>query len=151
MGENDMSDHTSGGCLCGKVRFTIENPVNEVSACHCSMCRRWTSGPMHAIHVGPGVTVEGADEITWFTSSDWAERGFCRHCGANLFYRIKGETLDYIVSAGALDDQSGLSLKSQIFIDEKPAYYDFAGDIPSMTGEEVFAMFADQAPGDGDE
>ncbi len=31
---------------------------------------------------------------------------------------------------------------SQIFIDEKPAYYDFANKTHNMTGAEVFAAFA---------
>lgn len=145
-----MSTNTSGGCLCGKVRFTVESPVADVSACHCADCRRWTSGPMHAVHVGPGIKLEGAEHLSWYDSSDWAQRGFCKHCGASLFYVLKGAQPDYVISAGAFDDVSALNLSSQIFIDQKPDYYAFAGDIPAMTGEEVFAMFAEQSSDSGE-
>ena len=37
---------------------------------------------------------------------------------------------------------SGYAFTSQIFIDEKPAYYDFANKTHNMTGAEVFAAFA---------
>ena len=26
--------------------------------------------------------------LGWYDSSAWAERGFCRNCGASLFYRL---------------------------------------------------------------
>ncbi|WP_438713650.1 GFA family protein [Enterococcus sp. AZ109] len=29
-------------CLCGKVSIEIKDVHSEVSACHCSMCRKWT-------------------------------------------------------------------------------------------------------------
>jgi hypothetical protein len=41
-----------------------------------------------------------------------------------------------------LDTQPAGPLHQQIFIDEKPAFYDLAGDVPAMTGAEVFALYA---------
>ena len=34
-------------------------------------------------------------------------------------------------------------MEGQIFIDEKPNYYEFANDTPKMTGKQVFAQFED--------
>lgn len=132
----------SGQCLCGKVMFTASHDVSEVGVCHCSMCLRWVGGPSMATHPGPAPTINGAENLTWFESSEWAERGFCANCGSSMFYRLKGETPQYSIHAGAFDDQTQFKLAAQIFIDEKVDYYDFAGDIPSMTGAEVFEMFA---------
>ena len=88
---------------------------------------------------------EGEEHIERYRSSKWAERGFCRICGSNLFYTIV-DSGEYILAAGALDDQSDLTLDSQIFIDEKPAFYEFANETSNMTGAEVFAKYA--PPGD---
>lgn len=129
------------GCLCGKVRFRIAEPVDEVSICHCAMCRRWSGGPLFAIDCGKSLEHEGQEHIVLYRSSDWAERAFCGTCGTNLFYRLV-ESGQLILCAGALDDQSGLSIKSQIFIDEKPDFYDFANKTEMMTGKEVFALYA---------
>lgn len=138
-----MSDKSHGKCLCGKVSFTTER-IHEVGACHCGMCRRWCGSPGIAAHLKGPPAIKGEEFITWFSSSEWAERGFCNVCGSSLFYRLTGETPQYFVMAGTYDDQSAFKLASQIFIDEKPEYYDFAGDIPSMTGAEVFALYADK-------
>ena len=32
-------------------------------------------------------------------------------------------------------------MKSQIFIDEKPEFYDFANETPKLTGKEVFDLY----------
>lgn len=136
----------TGGCLCGKVRFRIKEPVVQVGACHCDMCLRWCGGPIFALQCKGPVEFEGEEHIVRYRSSDWAERGFCGVCGSNLFYYLvpKGE---YAMSAGALDDTSGLQLESQIFIDEKPDWYAFSNEIETLTGAEVFALYA---PPDGE-
>lgn len=135
----------SARCLCGKVRYTVstgDTDKIEIGACHCEMCRRWSGGPGFATHPGPAPEIEGEEHIKWYRSSDWAERGFCAECGSNLFYRLSGDEPQYALFSGAFEDQSKVVLSAEIFIDEKPDFYNFAGDIPSMTGAEVFAMFA---------
>lgn len=38
-------------CLCGATRFEVQLRNYEVAACHCSMCRRHTSGPLMSIDI----------------------------------------------------------------------------------------------------
>lgn len=138
----EKSDRT-GGCLCGAVRFTAHDIPHEFAACHCSMCRKWTGGPVLAAHAEGPVTLEqGDDSLAWFDSSEWAERGFRRTCGTSLFYRLKGETPVWIVHAGTLDDTAGFAFTTELFIDEKPDSYAFTGERTVLTGAEVFAQFA---------
>ena len=127
----------AGGCLCGAVRFEASD-VHSVACCHCSMCRRWAGGPMFAVEPR-AVRFTGAAPAV-YRSSDWAERGFCRTCGSNLFYRYL-ETGDYFVNPFALDDLPELEFRLQVFIDEKPAFYDFANQTTKKTGAELVADY----------
>ncbi|KCZ54337.1 hypothetical protein HY29_14400 [Hyphomonas beringensis] len=131
-----------GQCLCGAVSLTVPDDVDHsaVGVCHCSMCQRWGGGPFFAIEGGQGITLDGREHVTAFRSSDWAERGFCSKCGTHLFYRLV-EQDSYTVPAALFDAQDGMALASQIFIDEKPAYYDLSNDTPKLTGAQVFAAF----------
>jgi hypothetical protein len=138
----------NGGCLCGAVRFTATPANREVGACHCSMCRRWTAGPFLGLDCGSTLTVADPAQLGVYRSSEWAERCFCKQCGTPLFYRLIAQNL-YYVSAEAFDDNAGYTLTSQIFIEEKPAYYDFANQTQNMTGAEVFAAFAPPSGGQG--
>ena len=76
-----------------------------------------------------------------YDSSEWAERGFCKNCGSNLFYRIK-ESNQYHLPLGLFEEEDSLNFNSQIFIDEKPQYYNFANTTKNMTGPEVFAAYS---------
>ncbi len=138
-----MSDQNkiTGRCLCEAVKVSITPETADIGICHCSMCRRWGSGPAMAIDAGTDVEVDGKEHVTTYRSSEWAERAFCSKCGTNLYYRII-ESGGHHVCVGMLDDQSKLGVTSQIFIDEKPEFYDFANETKTMTGAEVFAMFA---------
>lgn len=138
-----MSDKIqgSGSCLCGATRFTAKSTSKSVGVCHCTMCRKWGGGPLMAVDCGTDVSFEGEENISVFGSSEWAERGFCKKCGSNLFYRLKGSG-QYIMSAGLFDDDKAFVFESQVFIDEKPSYYDFANKTEDMTGAEVFAKYA---------
>lgn len=141
-----MSDdsRTTGKCLCGAVKITLTSQPKEVGVCHCGMCRRWGSGPAMAIEAGKGVEIEGEGHVTTYRSSDWAERAFCKTCGSNLYYRLI-DAGSYVVCAGLFDNQDSLAFTNQIFIDEKPSFYDFANDTKNLTGAEVFAMYAPPA------
>ena len=131
----------SGSCLCGATRFTAESMSNKVGACHCSMCRRWSGGPLMAVDCGTDVSFENEGNLSVFDSSAWAERGFCNQCGSHLFYRIKG-VKQYFMPSGLFDDDKAFVFDNQVFIDEKPSYYCFANETENMTGAEVFAKYA---------
>lgn len=141
-----MSDESkvTGRCLCGAVTIRLTGEHQDVGVCHCNMCRRWGGGPNMALDVGKDIEIEGRDHVSIYRSSEWAERAFCKNCGSNLYYRIV-EADEYVICAGILDDQGDLVLTTQIFIEEKPAFYEFANDTKMMTGAEVFAMYAPDA------
>ncbi len=133
-----------GSCLCGAVRVTAKNVSKNVGACHCSTCRKWTGGPLLAVDCGTDVSFEGEENVSVFDSSKWAERGFCNKCGSHLFYRLK-ESQQHIMSVGLFEDDRMFVLDHQVFIDEKPTFYQFANKTKDMTGAEVFAKYAPQS------
>ncbi|MEM0948369.1 MAG: GFA family protein [Pseudomonadota bacterium] len=137
---------TTGGCLCGKVRYTLAVPPKGFGACHCGMCRKFSGGIELGIELMPGgIAWEGEENIGTFNSSEWAARGFCKICGSSLFWQLKAEGKMnglYSLSAGTLDSLEGLELTGEVFIDHKPKGYDFAGNHTRMTEAEVMAMVA---------
>ena len=135
-----------GHCLCGAVRVRMTPPVPHVEACHCTMCRRWGGGAYLSLRGVPDPEIEGAEQIVRYASSDWAERGFCGKCGTHLFYFYRPKQ-SYSFTAGLFDGADGFTLDEEIFIDEKPGYYDFAGERERLTAAEVIAKYS---PSHGD-
>lgn len=127
----------TGRCLCGSVTYSADDVATDAHSCHCGMCRRWNGGPALAVGVGK-VNFNNDKIIKRYSSSDWAERGFCSACGTNLFYRLK-EADRYFLWLGTFDDQAPFNLKLEIYIDEKPSTYDLAGERTRLTGDEFIA------------
>ena len=130
-----------GQCLCGAVKITANSAESHVGACHCRSCRRWGGGPFMEINCGSDVDFEGHEHIARYNSSDWAERGFCRQCGSHLFYRLK-EPQQHMMPVGLFEEDEAREFRTQVFIDEKPDYYNFANETEDMTGAELFAKYA---------
>ena len=114
----------SGSCLCGAVSYEIAGPMRGSWACHCSQCRK-TSG-----HYYSATQVDDADlrvhdpegALTWFRSSDTAERGFCNRCGSSLFWKPDDRARTSIGS-GTLGLPTGLVTEKHICVEDKGDYY----------------------------
>ena len=119
-----------GGCLCGAVRYEVRGSLRPVIMCHCTQCRRTTG------HVMASTAARHADfrlltdqGLEWYDSSPEARRGFCRRCGSTLFWQGAGR--DYVsITAGSLDDSSGLKIACHIFVADKGGYYEITDGTP---------------------
>ncbi len=126
--------HT-GSCMCGNVSYQTRGELRPICACHCIQCRK-SSGHYSAATSVPTDNIEiSGDDLKWYRSSDIAERGFCGNCGSNLFYRPFGKGRVSIYS-GTIDGDTGLSITSQIWIEEKGDYYDLP-DVPVIDQSEL--------------
>jgi hypothetical protein len=133
-----MTEPIEGRCLCGAVTVRGTPVRGSVEACHCTMCRQWSGGAFLGVQCGTEVEIDGEAHIVRFRSSEWAERGFCCTCGSHLFYRFL-PTGGYSFLAGLFPDDALRPMAEEIFVDQQPPYYAFAGDHERLTGAEVIA------------
>lgn len=134
-----MAERIKGQCLCGNVSFDIGN-FDRIDACHCKMCQRWSGGPFIGADLRTGdISFSNDASLKWYASSEWAKRGFCADCGSSLFYRLNEQEDFWAITSGSLDIPDGHTITKEIFVDEKPSYYDLAGDQPRYTGPEFMA------------
>lgn len=126
----------SGRCLCGAVRITLDRAGTPIDVCHCTMCRAW-GGPFMSVSA-ESYTVEGEDRVVAYRSSEWAERAFCGTCGSNLWYDFLPAGQRSFL-AGLFELPEGFALREQIFIDEKPGWYDLAQQTVMKSGAQVIA------------
>ncbi|WP_297106104.1 GFA family protein [uncultured Devosia sp.] len=125
-----MSEHWSGGCQCGAVRYRFSQRPKGAHICHCRMCQK-AFGAFYAPLVGgPLPTFEVTrGEIALFRSSDQVDRGFCRRCGTPLtFAYVDGDWIS--VSIGSLDDPSAFPPKDQHGIESRLSWANGLGQLP---------------------
>lgn len=115
---------TTGGCLCGAIRYEIEGPLPPPSACHCAQCRRY-HGALGVYTLAPveRYKIKGRRNLAWYESSPGIKRGFCRICGSKLFWERTGSgQLD--VTVGTIDPPTGLKIEKHIYLADAGDYYD---------------------------
>lgn len=135
-----------GQCLCGETIFQVELSNHDVHICHCSICRRQTSGVIMTIDVKRGtLQFLKQQHLKIYYSSEWGERGFCNNCGTNLFWRMKDQSYCNI-NAFSLDEAPhDLKLDLEIYIDHKPTFYSFSNETKKLTEADVIALFTSAA------
>lgn len=96
----------TGGCSCGRVRYTARIESDEAYLCHCRMCQRASGNVSLAMKNVRQVDVSWSQEPDYYQSSPIARRGFCSTCGTSLTFEYLENTdkLDLIV--GTFDDPS---------------------------------------------
>ncbi len=128
------TERHEGGCHCGGVRYVVNNALRPVILCHCYDCMK-TIGTSIAATAAPtdDIVITG-DTLKWYKSSDIAMRGFCHECGASLFYKLF-KSSHMSITAGTLDDASGLACGGQIFGDDHPGFMPMPDDVPHVDDE----------------
>jgi hypothetical protein len=75
------------------------------------------------------VSIEGAENIRWYFSSENVRRGFCHVCGCSLFFDPPAK--DWIgISMGAFDGPTNVQTELHVFTAEKGDYYAITDGLP---------------------
>ena len=125
----------SGGCLCGKVRFTANAEPGFVGVCHCRNCQR-NSGSAFAVVLGfPAAAVSMQGELTTYTdtgdSGKSLLRRFCPECGSSLVDEASVIPGIVMISSGTLDDPSWVKPAMQIYCDSQQPWVNLGTDLHS--------------------
>ncbi|SFO02703.1 Uncharacterized conserved protein [Xenorhabdus japonica] len=129
-----------GRCLCGAVEVKTNQSIEDINVCHCETCQKWNGGPFLSVDCKDDLKIGGTESISIFSSSDWAERAFCKKCGTHLFYHLHHPSA-YYVSVALFGNNNSGKLFSQIYVDSKPAYYNFVEKTPMLTKEDILNLF----------
>ena len=114
----------TGRCECGGVRYEVHGTLRSVYNCHCGRCRRFTGHHMAATAARPDeVTFVEDDTLTWYQPDDTVEYGFCSRCGSSLFWRARAIPDKLCITAGSLDQPTGLTTTTAWWIAEAGDYH----------------------------
>jgi hypothetical protein len=87
---------SSGGCLCGAVRFAVVGEPRRVGICHCQDCRRTSGTAFSFFGVWNRASYEGRGELATFNG-----RSFCPKCGSRVVHLREDEAE---IMLGSLDE-----------------------------------------------
>lgn len=127
-----------GSCLCGEVAYQFEAPTENFVLCHCNRCKKASGSAFSAAMTVTGFKfLSGADSIDYYeapllTMPPRYRRDFCRNCGSPV-PRPTQEPGVYVVWAGSLDDDPGVSPSEHVWVNCEHAWEEGSDALPRLT------------------
>ena len=129
-----MTSSNEGGCVCGAVRYRVQDRPTNTMVCHCRTCRRVAASPVVAWVTFPRAHFEWVrGQAAEFHSSEPVTRAFCAACGTPLTYahRDSGETID--VTTCSLDDPNAFPPTHHSWLSHDLEWVRFGDGLPTFS------------------
>jgi hypothetical protein len=113
-----MADLT-GGCLCGRVRYTVHGDPVFSGLCHCRNCQRYTGSAFETLMGFPVGSVSVQGELKTYDnigdSGRTLHRRFCPNCGSGVVAEADLLPGLIFVLAGTLDDPAAFKPITEMY------------------------------------
>ena len=115
----------TGGCLCGAVRFEVDEPLVTAGWCHCTRCQRrtGTSGSIQG-RIAPGSLriLSGEELLHAYQPAGGFAKVFCSACGSSMWSRSPEDPEVISVRFGVFDTDPGIRPSYRQFVAYAPAW-----------------------------
>ena len=116
-----MTTPLTGGCLCGAIRYTVDVPVTELRACHCTHCQKASgaAGSVNAVIPGAALHITQGTLKRYDSAADSGRtlyRYFCGDCGSPIYSQRATAPETAVLRAGTLDDAGEMKITTNIWI-----------------------------------
>jgi hypothetical protein len=123
----------SGGCLCGKVRYTANAEPMFSGVCHCHDCQKFSGTAFAAVVAMPKAAVSVTGTLKTFTkngdSGQPIHRRFCPECGSGIIDEADVMPGAVMLNIGTLDDATWVMPASQIYCDSAQHWVQLGGEM----------------------
>lgn len=127
-----MSNKINGGCLCGAVKFELEEDFKAFYQCHCKQCQVLTGSAFASnlfTHPQNISWLSGMGSVVVYEHPDRDfSKSFCKSCGSAVPFVNKKRT-SLIVPAGSLASEIREKVQANIFVSEKSCWSSTEADI----------------------
>jgi len=129
----------SGGCLCGSVRYEVDQPALGETVCHCKHCQRQAGSAFSVVVAvrSSALTLTGEPKIYTDQGDSGGEvqRHFCGTCGSPIFSKVAARPKLLFIKAGTLDDVRSLAPTHHIWCDSAWPWTPFPVDAVKFAKE----------------
>lgn len=132
----------TGSCLCGGIRFRIDESLAPIQICHCEQCRKAQGGPFATNIPVPRSALQftaGQELLKEYESSPGKSRYFCSNCGAPV-YSSRAALPDVVrVRAGLIDGPLASRPQFHAYVGSQCNWWAIQDDLPQHQGAYIQA------------
>ncbi|GGC17153.1 hypothetical protein GCM10011371_00740 [Novosphingobium marinum] len=138
------TEHKEGGCLCGKVRYSVAWPPLTIVTCACANCQRHSGGAVSVIAVSKREDLDLRGDLRSYTDKGHTGgdvyREFCPNCGSAVITDTPTARANEIIfiKAGTLDETRDLEPSAHCWTGEGQKWMVYPEGAPTMIQQEDF-------------
>lgn len=123
-----------GQCLCGSIKYEVDEIKPQMGHCHCSMCRKFHGAAFSTLgeaDVKDFRWVKGEDQLKDYLANNGSVRQFCQNCGSSMTFAASKDTNNLIeFSLGTLDSDLDVPPDAHVYTGSKANWVDICDDLP---------------------
>ncbi len=124
-----------GSCLCGSIKYSIDDNLKLIVNCHCRFCSKAHGAPFTTLLFMPFAKlemIEGKELLAGYDVKAMnAVRCFCSRCGSRLYNYLPSMGMISLVVA-TLDTDAELHPIANINIESKCSWYPINDELPQF-------------------
>jgi len=127
-----------GQCLCGIIKYEVDQIEPQMGHCHCSMCRKFHGAAFATFGEARSENfhwITGENHLKSYKAENGTIRQFCENCGSSLIFKPSqddGKLVEFTL--GTLDNEIDLKPDAHIFVGSKACWVDIKDDLPQHEG-----------------
>ena len=116
----------SGGCLCGKVRYSASADPIFVGVCHCTNCQKSSGTAFNAVIAVPKPAVRMTGTVSTYEgrgdTGKATYKRFCPECGSPVVEEAAIMADVVMIPVGTLDTPGSVEPTMQIYCDSAQSW-----------------------------
>lgn len=128
----------TGQCLCGKIKYEMQNAPAMMGVCHCKNCQRQAGSAFSTLAVVPKTEFKFTSgkpklyEDSDTKSGNSVQRFFCETCGSPVYSAIPSQPGTLFLKTGTMDDTSGFKPMFHVWCSTKQGWVALEDGVPQM-------------------
>lgn len=124
----------TGKCLCGAIRYEVDELEPAMAHCHCSMCRKFHGAAYATFGEAKKENfrwLAGEEMLQSYTAENGTVRKFCSRCGSSMTFSAPGGDENLVeFSLGTLDSDISLRPDAHIYTGSKANWVEICDNLP---------------------
>jgi len=127
----------TGQCLCGAIKYEIDNPPAMTGVCHCKNCQRQAGSAFSTLAGVPKSEFHMTGEPKLYQDGDTAsgntvERYFCGNCGSPIYSALGSQPDQVFLKTGTMDETSGFKPMFHVWCSTKQDWVQLEEGVPAI-------------------
>jgi len=136
-----MSTPYTGQCLCGEIKYEVDEIASQMAHCHCKMCQKFHGAAFSTFaeaKLEDFRWLTGESLLVSYQADNGTVRRFCKQCGSSMTFAASNDSGKLIEFAlGTLDSHVSQHPDAHVHTASKAIWFEINDDLPQYSADRL--------------